>query len=209
MSVLGSRAVTPRRRSILTLRLAAVIAVASVLAPPSAGATPAETAAQAAARGLIDEAHAAQAAAGIGPLTAVIARNFDIAFWERFILGRGGLGMTPAQRAEFRALLPAYIARLYKNQLSGGDAGKPQVISSRVAFNDVFVKARIPRGAGKQPIPAEWRMSDSTGSILVKDIVVGGTTFLVLKRSEFRGVVKREGVAAMLGRMRAIAEGRT
>lgn len=191
----------PIRMPILRFFCALATVCALAMGPATAEAQRAKTdeaAARAAAERMINEAHSAIRSSSQKRLETVIRRNFNFTFWERFILGSKRMGMNDAQLKTFRQALPAYIARLYKNQLAGGGA-KPKLEGVRTARGDVYVKARIPRN-GAKPIPAEWRMRGAKRPKVI-DIQLGPISFLVLKRNELRSVAKREGVDMMLTRM--------
>jgi phospholipid transport system substrate-binding protein len=189
-------------------RLAALILLALLLAPaPPRAAEP--EAALATAERLVEGAHGALTEDGLGAeardarLKETIAAAFAFDIWERFLLGDRAETFSGDQLAEFRALLPGFLADLYKTQFGKGLEEKPEIIGTRPARRDVLVRARIPR-AEQDPLPVDWRIRDfgERGHEVI-DVMVGGISFLVLKREEFASLLERGGPDALLAHMRA------
>ncbi|MEO1457563.1 MAG: ABC transporter substrate-binding protein [Pseudomonadota bacterium] len=193
-----------------TVRLAALLA--AVLLPGLLAATPAAAdadAARATAERLVEDAHGALADDGraeaqrIAALRAAVDEAFAFDVWERFLLGSSADRLSAAERAEFRALLPGFLADLYRKQFGKGLQAKPEIREVRPARRDFLVRAAIPRANGKT-LPVDWRVRDfAERGHLVIDVMVGGTSFLILKRDEFSALLKSGGPDALLEHMRA------
>lgn len=188
------------------MRILAAFALALSLALPAAAAE--EEAALATARTLVEGAHGALTEDGLAPserdarLKQAISEAFAFDIWERFLLGDRVEALTDAKLAEFRALLPGFIADLYKTQFGKGLEQKPEITGTRPARGDVLVRALIPR-ANRKPLPVDWRIREITGDgHQVIDVMVGGISFLVLKREEFASLLERGGPEALLAHMR-------
>lgn len=163
-------------------------------------------AAVAVARALLMETHGAMAAEGLGEaerfarVKQAVAEAFAFELWERFLVGDREL--TAEERETFRELLPGFLARLYADQFAKGLAGEPEILGAREVRRDVLVEARMPR-AEAPPLPVDYRLREIEGrGPLVIDVMVGGVSFLLLKRDEFRALIEKEGVAGLLGFMR-------
>jgi ABC-type transporter MlaC component len=64
-----------------------------------------------------------------------------------------------------------------------------------------MVAAAIPRADGKS-LPVEYRVRDfGERGPLVIDIMVGGISFLVLKRDEFKAMIEARGIGGLLAFM--------
>ncbi|MEM6944926.1 MAG: ABC transporter substrate-binding protein [Pseudomonadota bacterium] len=166
-----------------------------------------ETAARATATKLVDGAHAALTGdtgpAAIDELKATIDEAFAFDIWEKFLLGSNADKLTEAERAEFRALLPGFLADLYRKQFGKGLAAKPEIRDVAPARRDLLVRADIPRANGKN-LPVDWRIRDfGDRGHLVIDVMVGGASFLILKRDEFTALLNSGGPTALLEHMRA------
>ena len=79
---------------------------------------------------------------------------------------------------------------------------RPQINGTRKVRRDVMVSAAIPRANG-DPLPVEYRVRDfAERGPLVIDVMVGGISFLVLKRDEFGGLLDKGGAERLLAFMR-------
>ena len=184
---------------------ASLLAILMAAAPARAGEA-AEQAARAVTETLVHDAHAAMAAADLDEttrfarLTGVVARAFAFDIWERFLVGDRGL--SPAQLDEFRGLLPGFLARLYADRFGKGLEAAPEISGTRSVRRDVMVAAAIPRANGKS-LPVEYRVREfADRGPLVIDIMVGGISFLVLKRDEFKGLIDSRGIDGLLAYIR-------
>ena len=134
-------------------------------------------------------------------LKAAIAEAFAFDIWERFLVGDRAEAFTEAERARVRELLPGFLADLYKTQFGKGLDKKPEIIEARPARRDVLVRAEIPR-ADRPALPVDWRIRDfAERGHLVIDVMVGGVSFLVLKREEFGAILEREGAEGLIAHM--------
>lgn len=168
-----------------------------------------EEAATAVASTLVNEAHAALTFAGPEAekhemLETALEQAFDFDIWERYLIDKEQQKeFTPEQLDEFRALLPGFLANLYAQQFGKGLEAKPVIKGARPARNDVLVSADIPRANGKN-LPVDWRVRDfgADKGDRVIDVMVGGTSFLRLKRDEFKALLDRDGSEGLLAYMR-------
>jgi ABC-type transporter MlaC component len=184
---------------------ASLLAVLMAAAPAHSGGTQ-EQAARAVTETLLQDSYDAMTAADIDGsarftrLTGVVAGTFAFDIWERFLVGDRGL--TPAQLDEFRALLPGFLARLYADRFGKGLDAAPKISGTRSVRRDVMVAAAIPRANGKSLL-VEYRVRafDGRGPLVI-DIMVGGISFLVLKRDEFKALIDSRGIDGLLAFMR-------
>ncbi len=184
---------------------AALIAALIIIAPAHAG-DPAKQEALAVTSTLVHGAHAAMKAEDLDDaarftlLKQTITAAFAFDIWERYLVGDRDL--TPAQLDEFRGLLPGFLARLYANQFGKGLGAEPEISGSRAVRRDIMVAAAIPRANGKS-LPVEYRVrAFGERGALVIDVMVGGISFLVLKRDEFKGLIDSRGIDGLLAFMR-------
>jgi ABC-type transporter MlaC component len=135
-------------------------------------------------------------------LRATIEASFAFDVWEKFLLGEKAAQFSESELEEFRTLLPGFLSDLYRRQFGKGLEAKPQIIDVREARRDMLVRASIPRANGKA-LPVDWRVRDfGERGHLVIDVMVGGTSFLILKRDEFDAILDRGGPEALLSHMR-------
>ncbi|MBY8975702.1 ABC transporter substrate-binding protein [Rhodobacteraceae bacterium NNCM2] len=158
---------------------------------------------------LVNQAHEALTTPGSEAernemLRAALEQAFEFDIWERFLIDeKKKEQFSEVQMDEFRALLPGFLANLYANQFGKGLEAKPVIKGARTARKDVLVSADIPRANGKN-LPVDWRVRDfgADGGYRVIDVMVGGTSFLRLKRDEFNALLDAQGPEALLEYMR-------
>ena len=185
----------PLRLCLLTLAL---------LAPPLAvRAEGPEDRAVMVTRVLLNDAHKALTSGNdLAALRVAIEQAFAFEIWERFLIEDRAAAFTPEQRAEFRAMLPGFMAYLYVNQFDRGLSEAPSVGEARKVRRDYLVSSRFKRESG-QDLPVEWRLREFPGAgSQVIDMMVGGTSFLMLKREEFHAIIDKSGAEGMLKYMR-------
>lgn len=191
-----------RRRAAVLLTLGTVL-TGGAAARADAGA---ETRALATAERLVEAAHGALADPSLSEavraerLRDAVAEAFAFDVWERFLLGDRAEQLSEAERAEFRSRLPGFLAHLYANQFGKGLERKPEIQDTRPARSDILVRARIPRANGRA-LPVDWRVRDFDGGARVIDVMVGGVSFLVLKREEFASILDEKGAEGLLAFM--------
>jgi len=157
-----------------------------------------ERAAMKTANVLVKKAHGALANSGLSEgqklsrLESAVRQTFAFSVWETFLLGKNAKLLSSKQRSQFRKLLPKYLAKLYLKQFGKGLRSKPDVKGAKTVRKDVLVRARIKKTNGGS-LPVDWRLRNVKGKYRIIDFMVGGTSFLVLKRAEFNSVIKRAG----------------
>lgn len=152
---------------------------------------------------LLSGAHAALGAAdGDAQLKSTISAAFAFDIWERFLIEDRADQFTDAQRATFRELLPGFLAYLYRDQFDRGLSDMPEIGEARPVRRDVLVASRFKRANGKD-LPIDWRLRefDNRGAKVI-DVMVAGTSFLLLKRDEFKAIIDKGGAEALLSHMR-------
>lgn len=182
----------------LVLTLAMLIAAAA-----PARADEKTSSAMRAAEHLLSEAHQALSVTDSGPaLRNAISGAFAFDVWERFLIEARHEAFSEPQRQEFRGLLPGFLAHLYQDQFQRGLSGAPTLGEARRVRRDVLVGSSFQRDNGKE-LPVEWRLREFPGrGSQVIDVMVAGTSFLLLKRDEFTAIIDQGGAEALLSHMR-------
>lgn len=152
---------------------------------------------------LLVKAHDALGAAnGAAALRLAITDAFAFDIWERFLIEGRADAFSAAQRTEFRGLLPGFLAHLYRDQFDRGLSAMPEIGDARIVRRDVLVASRFKRTNGND-LPVEWRLREFPDSgTKVIDVMVAGTSFLLLKRDEFNAIIDSGGPEALLAHMR-------
>jgi ABC-type transporter MlaC component len=180
----------------LTRLVSAGIAAIGIAA--TASAADKEQAALATTQQLLAEAHDALKSNNDAELRQAIDNAFAFDVWERFLIENRADAFTPEQRDRFRELLPGFLAYLYHNQFDKGLDTPPSIGQAKPARNDVLVSATFKRANG-QDLPVDWRLRQfpNEGPQVI-DVMVGGTSFLLLKRDEFAAIIDKRGAEGLL-----------
>lgn len=122
----------------------------------------------------------------------LLSNDFDLAGAARFALGPAARGLTPPQYEEFQRLYRDTLARAYADKLSQY-AGEPFHVSGvRQTGGEAVVSSEIVRRNGA-PVKIDWHVVDRDGKPLVADVYVDGVSQKVTERSEFAGIIERNG----------------
>jgi ABC-type transporter MlaC component len=152
---------------------------------------------------MLETAHGALSTGQNGPvLRRAIADSFALDIWARFLVRDRREQFDNVQQQRFQALLPGFLAHLYASQFERGLSVPPQIGGSReVRRGDIMVSSEFPRPSG-QALPVDWRVRDfpDQGARII-DIMVGGSSFLILKQEEFIAIVDSGGPDALLSHM--------
>lgn len=185
----------PSRRAFVAL-VAAVAAAGPVFADDSVDA-------RAVVEELLSSARASFSQPDPGPaLTSAVERAFDFDIWERFLLQKRAEAFSDSQRQQFRALLPGFLAYLYRDRFDRGMTGAPSVGDASKVRRDILVASRFERSSGAA-LPVDWRLRNTDGEMRVIDIMVAGTSFLLLKRDEFQAIIDKGGAEELLAHIRS------
>jgi phospholipid transport system substrate-binding protein len=126
---------------------------------------------------------------------------FDVEGIGRAVLGKNWKKATEAQREDYMAVFPQYVAKLYAIQFSDYSGETFAVNGSRPgAGGDVIVNAQIDRPGG-DPIRVDFTLQDGQ-EMKIRDVKVEGVSLLVTKRSEFDSVVAQKGIDGLIQAMR-------
>ncbi|HET7410361.1 MAG TPA: ABC transporter substrate-binding protein [Paracoccaceae bacterium] len=181
----------------LAIAVLAALAIAGGAAQGVAQAQDKVERARATTQQLLTKANQALAMDDNAALRSAIRNAFDFGIWERFLTEPRADRFSPQQRARFRELLPGYLAYLYHEQFDRGLATPPSVGEATPARNDVLVAATFQR-VGGNTLPVQWRLRETPQGPQIIDVMVGGTSFLLLKRDEFTSMIDRGGVESLL-----------
>lgn len=188
------------------MRLAALILAFLLAALPARAAE--EAAALATTEALVTEANAAlneverPADVRMGELRTAIDRAFAFDVWRRFLLEPLEGKLSDAEQAEVETLLPGFLAHLYRTNFERGLDEVPTIGEVKPARRDLLVRVTYPRANG-DVLPTDWRIRDfGDRGHLVIDVMVGGASFLRLKRDEFAAIVQQGGGAALVAHLR-------
>jgi phospholipid transport system substrate-binding protein len=122
---------------------------------------------------------------------AIFDAGFDVPAIARFALGRYWQTASEAQRAEFTALLAAYMVHVYTVRFNEFVGLKFAVTGSRPEGDtSSLVSSRM---GNTQPVTIDWRVATKDGGFKITDLVVEGISMAVTQRQEFSAVIQRGG----------------
>lgn len=152
---------------------------------------------------LLTDAHRAQVSnTNATALRGAVSSAFAFDIWERFLIEDHAEKFSSDQRQQFTSMLPGFLANLYNEQFGRGLNQAPVLGQPRKVRRDTMVASQFPRNKGGN-LKVEWRVRDlpDRGSRVI-DVMVGGTSFLLLKREEFGNIITRDGAEGLLAYMR-------
>ena len=133
---------------------------------------------------------------------ALLSKNFDLKLIGRFVLGSAWRKTPAGQRAQYLKLFEQFIMRTYSRRLGGYTGQKFVVVGAKnLGKRDVLVLTRISRPSGP-PIKAGWRVRELKNGHKILDVMVAGVSMVVTQRSEFRSVIRRQGVTGLIETLR-------
>jgi phospholipid transport system substrate-binding protein len=121
---------------------------------------------------------------------------------SRFVLGPYWRGASEPERQQFKDLLEAHLVRFYGQRLAEYHGESLRVIGSRTDPESAIVSSEIIRPQGP-PIKVDWRLSTRNGVYKITDVIVDGVSMALTQRSEFAGLIQRNGgqLAGLLANM--------
>jgi len=131
----------------------------------------------------------------------LLARDFDVPFIGRFVLGRFWGQASAQQQQDYMKLFESLIVKTYANRFIDYSDQKLKVKGGQdLDDRDVVVNSTIERPNGP-PVNVDWRVR-RTGSILkIIDVAVSNVSLAVSQRSEYASVIQNAG-----GRIDALLE---
>jgi len=141
-------------------------------------------------------------------LHTVFLRAFDAEATGRFVLGRYWRTATDAQKTEYRRLFPEYVADIYAGQFATYDGETFSThLERRIDGRRFLVNAEI-RRPGRTSLNVDFKVRRDDGVFRIVDVMVERVSLVITKRDEFGSVIRREGMDALLRRMRRQVESR-
>lgn len=115
--------------------------------------------------------------------------------------------ITPAQKAAYKAVLPAYLVGTYADNLFNYADATVKIVRTQpmgAEMAEVFTQVTKP---GRRPIQAIWQVSDVGGQWKVSNIQVAGINVALAQSADFDSVIQRQGFDALVKMMKARAAG--
>ncbi len=125
----------------------------------------------------------------------LLNEGFDVPRIARFIVGRYWRGTEEATRQSFIEVFEQVLVNRFLPLFSGASSDQFNVglaTESADSKNTHFVQSLIRLNSG-EIVQATWRLLDKDGQFKILDIVVEGASMAITLRSEYGGVIKRDG----------------
>lgn len=134
-------------------------------------------------------------------LAPLLRDGLDLDAMGKFVLGRQGRELTPAQQKSFGQAFEKHVVETYSDLLARQSVAEVKITGdSKQPDGDVLVNSEITRG-GAPPTPYDWRVRESTGGLKVVDVVINGVSLLITRRQEFASVMRKDGVDGLIRKL--------
>ncbi len=132
-------------------------------------------------------------------LQAMFAREVDIPWIGRFVLGRFWKQANEAQQAQYLEAYGKFLIAHYTSHFADYSGGGYTINSVQQDGESQFtVGMRIHTAEGRQ-IETSYRLhADRQGQLKVFDIIIEGVSLITTQRSEFGSVVQSQGMDALI-----------
>ena len=137
-------------------------------------------------------------------LRGLLRQGFDLGFLARLTVGRLWREMSAEQREEFQEAFEDWILRTSAARLTGFAGQRFTVSGAEPSGEDAMVRSEITGGG--PPARVDWRVRATPQGPKIIDGVVEGVSMVVTHRTELHALVQRQGVAGLIGTLRARAE---
>lgn len=132
----------------------------------------------------------------------LLAETFDLPLIGRYVLGPAWKKATSEQRDQYQKLFRQFVLKTYSRRLGGYSGQTFQIVGAKpIGKKDVLVSTKIARPSGP-PVVAGWRVRQKGDTFRILDVMVSGVSMVVTQRSEFRAVVRRQGVNGLIETLR-------
>ena len=145
----------------------------------------------------------ADEAARLEAMNALVHEAFAVDFITRAVLGRYWRDLSDAERNEFSELFPRFVVRIYLPHIAKYSRDHLRVLGARArGRRDVVVRTEVRGEEGKDWMDTGWRIRSFDGELRVLDIVVVGVSLILVQRQEFEAVIRKDGFAGLIERLR-------
>ena len=207
----GWRRIASRRS--VAVAFAAALFVAGAVPPAAAAERPGLEESQAFVAKLVDDAvrlwtvDYSDQRERLAAMDALVHETFAVDFITRAVLGRYWRTLSSSERSEFGVVFPQFVVRIYLPHIAKYSREHLDVVGSIPrGKRDVVVKSRIRGENGSDWIETDWRVRRIDDELRVLDIVVAGVSLILVQRQEFESLIRRDGFASLVERLRERAE---
>jgi phospholipid transport system substrate-binding protein len=128
----------------------------------------------------------------------LIAKNLDVDWMSKFVLGRYRRGISPEEITTFTSTYHDYVVAIYASAVKQYKGQKVQVNNIRnVADNEFAVKTSIVR-AGQDPLLIDYMVRVYPGNVYkVFDVITEGVSLITSQQAEFTNTIGASSIEAL------------
>ena len=187
------------------IALLAALSCAGLVNAAQAAEDPAATRVEGFCRGLAQAAKLGRASVQqkAGRLEPLVADDFNIPMMAQLAIGEPWSRMSANEREALTAALTRYTAARYAAELDDDTAARCTV-DPRVDTRgpDKLVRTKVPDPDG--PVSVNYRLRQDGGGWKVIDVYYNGVSELATQRADFAGVVRAQGAAGLVARLKEL-----
>lgn len=138
-------------------------------------------------------------------MSAIAARDFDLPYTARFVVGYAWRDASVQERQDFTAAYVVYIVHVYTVQFDRYHDVDFQVLSERAETpTQSVVSTQILRHDGRPPIKVDWRVVAAGDARKIVDVNIQGISQIVTLRDEFTALMQRDqgGIPMLVKRLK-------
>jgi phospholipid transport system substrate-binding protein len=134
----------------------------------------------------------------------ILAPHFDFELITQAAVGRDWSKATPAQRDDLVTGFREVLVRTYAKSLLkySGEKIVYEKETPGTRKGTVLVQTRV-QAPGSTPIPIDYRLHRKAGSWKVYDVVIENVSLISNYRTQFRSVLARGGITALIAELDA------
>lgn len=137
----------------------------------------------------------------------LLEEGFHLKTISRFVIGKYWKEASDEQKAAYDAVFVDFITRVYAARFDSYSGETFEVAQTvKDSSGDEWVRTKINRLDGGQPIAVDYRVRQFDGVFKVVDVVVEGISMLNTHRVEFASVVNKRGMDGLIAELKARLE---
>ncbi len=132
-------------------------------------------------------------------LAPVIDETYDLPFVAEKSLGRHWKRLSEEQRLRWVETFSQFTTSTYAERFHSYSGERFEVMDTEPSLYETFiVRSRLVK-PGRDPVRLDYRLRQRDGRWRIIDVYLNGTVSqLALRRSEYSGIMKREGFEALV-----------
>ena len=135
-------------------------------------------------------------------LAPEVKSTHDLRSIARIVTGRYWRQLSSEQKAQFLATFTELSIATYAHKFDGYDGEKFESVSeSDMERGDKLVRTVLRKADGEE-VRFDYQMRKKENKWMILNIIADGVSDLALKRSEYTGVLRREGIDTLVNKLR-------